>query len=252
MPGFVPKSLKKFQHATPVKPQYAPHKWNQPKYGQKVQYAPPPDTSDVQGKKDTLKIQAIVGTFLYYGRAINGTILSTINEISADQAKPKISTAKQSTMLMDYLATYPNAVLRFFAGNMQLHVDSDAAYLVINGTKSRITGYFYCASSPHALNYNKTPHNAPILIEFRTLKHVVCSVAEAECGALFYNSQTTMGLRNLLETIVHPQQPTKINTNNKTTNSFVHAFMRIKRSKSWDMQWHWLCKATTRKALEIF
>eukprot|EP00957_Ditylum_brightwellii_P095067 7240232-Ditylum_brightwellii.AAC.1 len=28
--------------------------------------------------------------------------------------------------------------------------------------------------------------------------------------------------------------------------------MRIKHIKSWDMQWHWLREATTRKALEIF
>eukprot|EP00957_Ditylum_brightwellii_P127574 9728700-Ditylum_brightwellii.AAC.1 len=85
-------------------------------------------------------------------------------------------------MLMDYLATYPNAVC-FFAGNMQLHVNSDAAYLIINGAKSHIASYFYCASNPHALNYNKMPHNAPILIECRTLKHVVCSTVEAEYGA---------------------------------------------------------------------
>eukprot|EP00957_Ditylum_brightwellii_P108467 8273315-Ditylum_brightwellii.AAC.1 len=68
-------------------------------------------------------------------------------------------------MLMDYLATYTDAVLRFFTGNMQLHVDSNAAYLVINGARSCIAGYFYCAFNPYALNYNKTPHNAPILIE---------------------------------------------------------------------------------------
>eukprot|EP00957_Ditylum_brightwellii_P187959 14310479-Ditylum_brightwellii.AAC.1 len=100
---------------------------------------------------------------LYYGCAINGTILPTLNKISADQVKPIINTAKQSTMPMDYLATYPNAVLRFFADNMQLHIDSDAAYLVVNGAKICITGYFYCASNPHALNYNKTLHNVPIL-----------------------------------------------------------------------------------------
>eukprot|EP00957_Ditylum_brightwellii_P040195 3041228-Ditylum_brightwellii.AAC.1 len=164
MPRFIAKSLKNFQHATTVKPQYAPHKLNQPKYGQKVQYAPPPDTSDVLDKTTTRGIQAIVGKFLYYDRAINGTILLTINEIAADQAKPTVNTAKQSTMLMDYLATYPNAVLHFFAGNMQLYVDSDATYLVVNGAKSCIAGYFYCASNLHTLNYNKTPHNAPILI----------------------------------------------------------------------------------------
>eukprot|EP00957_Ditylum_brightwellii_P072237 5491260-Ditylum_brightwellii.AAC.1 len=132
---------------------------------------------------------------------------------------------------MDYLATYPNAVLHFFAGNMQLHVDSDAAYLVVNGTKSRFAGYFYCVSNPHTLNYNKTLHSTSILIECRTLNHVLCFVAEAECGTLFHNSQTVMGLRNLLEATGHPQQPTKIMTGNKTNNSLVHASMRIKRSK---------------------
>eukprot|EP00957_Ditylum_brightwellii_P038578 2916407-Ditylum_brightwellii.AAC.1 len=212
MPGFIPKFLKKIQHATPIKPQYALHKWNQPKYRQKIQYALPPDASDSLDKKATHEIQAIVGTFMYYGRAIDSTILPTLNKISANQAKPTINMAMQSTMLMDYLASYPYAVLFFFAGNMQLYVDSDAAYLVINDTKSHIAGYFYCASNPNALNYNKTPHNAPILIECRTLKHVMCSAVEAECGALFHNSQTAMGIRNILESIGHPQQPTRIKT----------------------------------------
>eukprot|EP00957_Ditylum_brightwellii_P081152 6173840-Ditylum_brightwellii.AAC.1 len=132
---------------------------------------------------------------------------------------------------MDYLMTYPNTVLHFSAGNMQLHVDSDAAYLVVNGAKSRIAGYFYCTSNTHTLSYNKTLHTAPILVECRTLKHFVCSTAEAESGALFHNSQTAMGLCNLLDTIGHSQQPTKIKTNNKTTNSFVRASMCIKRQQ---------------------
>eukprot|EP00957_Ditylum_brightwellii_P162122 12343373-Ditylum_brightwellii.AAC.1 len=170
------------------------------------------------------------GTFLYYGQAINGTILPTLNKISADQAKPTINTTKQSTMLMDYLATYPNAVLCFFAGNIQLHVNSNAAYLVINGAKSRIIGCFYWASNPPALNYNKMLHNAPILIECRTLKHVVCSAAEAKCGALFHNSQTVMGICSVLGAIGHPQQQTRIKTNNKTAKTFVHASMCIQCS----------------------
>eukprot|EP00957_Ditylum_brightwellii_P097613 7433326-Ditylum_brightwellii.AAC.1 len=61
-----------------------------------------------------------------------------------------------------------------------------------------------------------------------------------------------MGLFNVLETFGHPQQPTKIKTENKTTNSFVHYSMSIKHNKSWGMQWHWLKKATLQKALEIW
>eukprot|EP00957_Ditylum_brightwellii_P043738 3316322-Ditylum_brightwellii.AAC.1 len=60
-------------------------------------------------------------------------------------------------------------------------------------------------------------------------------MAKAECGMLFHNSQIARGLYNLLEAIGHPQQPTKIEANNKTANSFVHASMCIKCSKSWDM-----------------
>eukprot|EP00957_Ditylum_brightwellii_P044272 3358740-Ditylum_brightwellii.AAC.1 len=84
------------------------------------------------------------------------------------------------------------------------------SYLVLNGAKSQIASYFYCAASPYALNYNRTLHNVSILIECHTLKHVVCLAAEAESGALFHNSQTTMGLWNVHEAIAHPQQPSRI------------------------------------------
>eukprot|EP00957_Ditylum_brightwellii_P153041 11649757-Ditylum_brightwellii.AAC.1 len=77
---------------------------------------------------------------------------------------------------------------------MQLYVDSSKACLVLNGTKSSIASYFYCTANPLALNYDKTPYNAHILIECHTLKHVVCAATEKECGALFYSSQTAMGL----------------------------------------------------------
>lgn len=42
MPQFVAKALNKFNHPTPFKPQHAPHKWTQPAYGQKIQYAHTP------------------------------------------------------------------------------------------------------------------------------------------------------------------------------------------------------------------
>ena len=56
--------------------------------------------------------------------------------------------------MMDYLHTYPNARLRFFAGNMQMALDSDAAYLVLPKAKSRYAGNYYLESFPNPLNYN--------------------------------------------------------------------------------------------------
>ena len=141
---------------------------------------------------------------------------------------------------MDFLHTHPNAKLRFFAGNMQLAVDSDAAYLVLPGAKSRYAGNFYLESYTHPLSYNKSPNNAPILTECKTLKNVVCFAAEAECGGIFNNVRAALVLKRIFEGIGHPQRPIGIKTDNNTANAFAYENMRSKRSKAWDMQYHWL------------
>ena len=54
------------------------------------------------------------------------------------------------------------------------------------------------------------------------------------------------------EAIRHPQRLTRIKTDNKTANSFMHASMRIKRSKTWDMRYHWLRENATQRLLDIY
>eukprot|EP00957_Ditylum_brightwellii_P002890 221310-Ditylum_brightwellii.AAC.1 len=80
------------------------------------------------------------------------------------------------------------ALNEYNQSSMQLGVDSNAAYLVKPGAKSRYTGHFYLASYPNTLNYNKSPNNMPILTKYKILKNIVCSAAEVECGGLFHNS----------------------------------------------------------------
>ena len=43
---------------------------------------------------------------------------------------------------LDYMATYPNAVLRFHASYMILRADTDASYLAEQESLSRSSGYF--------------------------------------------------------------------------------------------------------------
>ena len=57
MPGYIAKALHKFQHPTTKKPQYAPHVCITTTYGQKVQYALPPETLPVFDKKGTKRVQ---------------------------------------------------------------------------------------------------------------------------------------------------------------------------------------------------
>ena len=123
---------------------------------------------------------------------------------------------------------------------MQLSVDSDTAYLVVPGAKSQYAGHYYLQSHPHHMNYNQSPNNAAIHTKCKVLKNIVSSTAEAECGGIFHNAQTAIGIRQTLEAIGHPQQTTRLKTDNKTANSFVHVSMQIKRSKTWNMRYHWL------------
>jgi hypothetical protein len=44
-PGYITAMLNKYQHPPSKRPQYAPHTWTEPAYGQRIQYAPAPDDS---------------------------------------------------------------------------------------------------------------------------------------------------------------------------------------------------------------
>ena len=81
---------------------------------------------------------------------------------------------------MDYLHTFPNAKLRFYTGDMQLHIESDVAYLVLPGALSRAAGHFYLSASATSNKTYKGQFNAPIHTKCRTIKNVVSSATEAE------------------------------------------------------------------------
>ena len=122
---------------------------------------------------------------------------------------------------------------------MCLHIDSDAAYLVAPGAKSRIAGYYYLSSKYKPTTDSlepKPPLNAPVHVECRLLKHVVSSSAEAETGGIYANCQAAIPIRHMLQALGHAQLPTAIKTDNKTAGQFVNKTLKLKRSKSWDMR----------------
>jgi hypothetical protein len=76
-------------------------------------------------------VQSCVGSLLYYARAVDATMLPPINEINGSQASPMQKTMNACTMLLDYAATYPLAIIRYHASDMALNTNTDAAYLVL-------------------------------------------------------------------------------------------------------------------------
>jgi hypothetical protein len=83
MPEYVERALARFNHPTPDKPQHQPHQHNIPTYGATVHYAKPEDTSQWQSPSKKKYIQEVIGTFLYYGRAVDSTMLTALSAIAS-------------------------------------------------------------------------------------------------------------------------------------------------------------------------
>ena len=252
MPDYITKALQRLQYKCKVSPQYSPHAHIPIKYATKNtrKYATAPDTSPLLNPKETTHIQSTTGTFLYYGRALDFTILPALNEIASAQSSPTKKTQAQAQQLMDYLATYPNAYVRYYASDMILNIDSDAAYLVAPKARSRVAGYYHLTNNPTT---TQTSHlNGAIHIECKTLRHVVSSAAEAEVGGIFHNAQIAIPIRTLLHALNHPQPPTPIKTDNSTAFGFIYDNIHQKRSKSWDMRYYWLRDRLAQKMFKFF
>ena len=66
---------------------------------------------------------------MYYTRALDNTILTTLNSIDTMQSKPTKATKNKVHHLLDYLSTHPIFVVTYKASGMILHEDSDDSYL---------------------------------------------------------------------------------------------------------------------------
>jgi len=181
----------RFQHPTPSKPEHSPHKHNIPQYGAKVQYTNSPDTSPALNLANKKRVQEVLGTLLYYTRAINSTMLPAIGSIATQQTNPTKKTMEAITQLLNYCASNPNTTVRYQKSDMVLHADSDASYLSSPKGRSRAAGYFYLSKNP--TNPNKAPteteplptHNSAITVTSKILREVLSSAAEAELAVLF-------------------------------------------------------------------
>jgi hypothetical protein len=131
MPGYVSNVLSKFQHDAPKHPQHTPSRYVTPVYGAKTQYTMKDETPPLTPKQ-YLTIQKVTGSVLYYARAVDPTVLMPLNDIATEQTKATEKTQAATNQLLDYLATHPDAAIRYHASDMILHIHSDASYLSVS------------------------------------------------------------------------------------------------------------------------
>jgi hypothetical protein len=202
MPGYVAAVLHKFQHVPPCQPCHAPSVWNKPQYGVKVQLMDPIDTTPKLTDPQTKRLQQVVGTFLFYARAVDSTMLLSLNALAGAQKNGTQATVQGLVHFLNYCAMRPNATQLYRASNMILHVHSNALYLNESEARSRVGGHHYLGdrASP-----NNQPPNGTILNIAKILKHVVSSAAKAKVGATFLNGKEAVVVRTTLNEMGHPQ-----------------------------------------------
>ena len=136
----------------------------------------------------TKLLQQVCGTFLYYARAVDCTMLHTSNNLATRVKDDAQQTVEALNHFLVYCATHPEAVVLYPASNMILHNHSDAACLGATGARSRSAGYTYLGNDTN----NKQIINRLISIIAKIFKRVMFSAAEAEIEALYeYKTNTT-------------------------------------------------------------
>jgi hypothetical protein len=247
MPGYVSNVLSKFQHNSPKHPQHTPSRYVKPVYGAKTQYATKDETPLLTAQQ-CLTIQKVTGSVLYYARAVHPTVLIPLNDIATEQTKATEKTKAATNQMLDYLATHPDATIRYQASDMILHIHSDASYLSVSNARSRLGGLFFLGNKPP----EQDTLNGSILNVADVIKNVVASAAESEVGACFHNAQSGAPLRVTLTELGHTQPPTPPRTDNFTAYGIVNETIKHKRSKAMDMRYHWLTNRVRQKQFDIY
>jgi hypothetical protein len=247
MPGYVSNVLSKFLHDTPKHPQHTPSRYATPVYGTKTQYATKDKTPPLTAKQ-CLTIQKVTGSFLYYARAVDPTVLMPLNDIAMEQTKATEKTEAATNQLLDYLVTHPDATIRYHASYMILHIHSDTSSLSVSNARSRLGRLFFCGDkSPQEDNLNGSILNVASVIN-----NVVASTAESEVGACFQNAQSAAPLRVTLTELGHIQPPTPLRTENFTAFGILNETIKQKRSKAMDMRYHWLTDRFRQKQFNVY
>jgi hypothetical protein len=92
MPGNVNNLLIKFKHPHPLKRQLSPHICLPISYGATTQLTPEVDTSALLDDDRKHRIQEIVGSLLYYARAVDNKLLVALSANAAKQSKATVAT----------------------------------------------------------------------------------------------------------------------------------------------------------------
>ena len=247
MPDYVPKMLHRFSPGIILKGEASPAVYFPPRYGAHQQFADAPDDSPVLSSKELTKLQAIIGSVLFYARAVDYTMLEAVNHLASEQSHPTQAIMFKAMRLLGYAAAHPNHRLTFRACDMVLYIQSDASYLSRSQGRSVAGGICYFGNREEA-----EVVNGAVQVMSAIIPTVVSSVAEAEYAACFMNAQNGYWLRTIAASLGYAQGPTTIICDNACAVGLATDTIKIKRTKAIDMRYHWLRDRIRDKQFHIY
>jgi hypothetical protein len=109
MQGYIKKLLLKYKHHMPTRPQYCPYSLPPKQYSGKAQARLPIDVSPKLSPAEIKDILCIVGSILYYARAVDITVLMALNSIDIEQMK---GTTTQWKKQSNFWITSPQTLMQ--------------------------------------------------------------------------------------------------------------------------------------------
>jgi hypothetical protein len=145
--------------------QHCPYLPEPKRYSADAQSPLPHDISQKLTDNKIKRYRKLLGAF-YYARAVDMTVLMALSSIASEQTKSTEGTLEKAYQVLDYVATHPNAVVRFCASDMMINIHPDALYLSKPEAKSRACGHFFMGLLP----YDGDP------IKLNGVFHTLCSI----------------------------------------------------------------------------
>ncbi len=105
------------------------------------------DTSAPVGQDEQKYVQQVTGKFNYYARGVDGTLLTPISALTAQQAKLTQGTMKRVQHFLNYAATQEPAVTTYRASDMVLAIHSNSGYLSEEGARSQAGGHHFLSEN---------------------------------------------------------------------------------------------------------
>jgi hypothetical protein len=191
-----------------------------------------------------------MGSILYYARAVDPTGLMPLNDIATEQTKATEKTQAAMNKMLDYLATHPDATIRYHASDMVLYIHSDASYLLVSNARSGLGGQYFLGNKfPDQETLNRSILNVAAVIkkgwpprQNQKLARVFTTPKAAPHSESHSASWATHNPQRLCKQIT--PQHSALGNKNET--------IKQKRSKAMDMRYHWLTDRVRQKQFDVY